>query len=233
MIIEFCGIPGGGKTTLEEALMREWAKKGLSVLTRREAVQSVIQRKRKLKGRASTALYRARVWGDVYAARLRFGFWEGQWPRARAMPLYWLCEERGFHKAAGDNVWNISEGVAQHFAACKVWNGDAAKSLIPLLEDIGPVCIVYVTTPAALALGRLKERGIPRSWPAVRQEDLISVLCKFQDQIDQTIEIISKNKFVQVFRTDGEDPQMLAETIHKKLERLGAGSVMSGRARGA
>ena len=116
---------------------------------------------------------------------------------AARLPCIWLAEDmllcRHFQHCATDEVFMMSEGLAHHLAAVRVWTDSRYHSIHRRwLDDsqLDDLQIVHIDVPWKVAFERLWERGIPRSWPQ-NTHDRVSaqrVVKRFCENIPRSIE---------------------------------------------
>ena len=185
MIVEFFGLPGAGKTTLENATLRVLAQRGITPLLRDDAVSSYIAswshvpRDRFTPARrAASALYKARLFGQSLISTPRL-----LRPAEVAVPhlvrsatrmaentyLYPWIRSRS-HEFG---IAVLCEGIVQHAIAHSAWRtllrpARPAIATNRLLDAIlgEDNLLVQVKLPVRQATARLATRGAPQLWPA-------------------------------------------------------------------
>ena len=139
MIIEFVGLPGAGKSTLEEVVVGELQRRQRAVLTRQDLVQELIAEQNgvrrdadPVRRRLSTALYKFTLLNVSRkgAAGVRLPDLRHAHVRRAAMRL---AESRLIvdHFDHERGVANLSEGMFQHALSLAVWRAASSWSSRP------------------------------------------------------------------------------------------------------
>lgn len=185
MILEFCGLPGAGKSTLEKELVALLAQQEPPLLQRDEAVIGYIRAT--LWSGYSQASPMRRCATAAYQARLLLASFTPQIMRENPVSFANVHLLRTSMRLAEDihlgewfasnlpatNLLNLSEGAIHHLAACHVWqhilrrrrrSNSNGASIMSHHQPHHRV-IIHVDVPRDVALKRLRCRRIPAKWP--------------------------------------------------------------------
>ena len=237
MIVEFFGLPGAGKTSLESALLEALAPRGLSIVSRDEAVSELIDAwsgirrdPPSLLSRGSSAFYRWRLVRDALTARpplldlsaLRHPHLVRAARRvAENARLYpWLRKP-----ASGNRIAILCEGIIQHLIAYTAWREllgarDATPDLGALLRPLlqSDSMLVHVDLPVADAQQRLLARGAPPLWPNTPIEQVEAAFLAATDAVMQALPDGSQHKLIHIdAATVGRDWRRPAEALAQTI----------------
>ena len=190
MILEFAGVPGCGKTTIESLLMPRLQERGLRFISRRQLERMMIA------ARAPVATMReapdaliGRTWlystfsKDLFKELVSGGGFSTMFSKVTRSSVYWLLKDKILSSFFLSEVelltdssihYAPSEGLVQHAAATKVWCGSGIeKFMLKHLEEavLRRLTIVYLTVPPDLGFQRLQLRGAPTTWPKPYNQD--------------------------------------------------------------
>jgi len=203
MIVEFCGVPGAGKTTLACALAVALQEASLDCLDREATVSRYVQHLLPLPRppwvwvrRASTLLYRTNL---LYRALFDepAAVTVSELNRAHLLrSALRMTEDRRLYLWLGSNachswVANLGEGLVQHQAALRVWRqllraDRAPQPLVDLLPaNLPGNLVVNVRLTPQDAERRLTHRGIPALWPSAQKPR--QVIDQFSRQLDSLL----------------------------------------------
>ena len=209
MIIELIGLPGAGKSCCEAFLCGALRAQGKSVVDQEEAIRRYkrdyfynaygihesLSKWRVVRGIAY-GHYRRRVLQSERRNRRVGRIPRPSDPSAR-LPCIWLAEDMllcgHFQDCITDDIFVMSEGLAHHLAAVRVWNDSPYHNLHRRwLDDsrLDDLKIVHIDVPWTVAFERLWERGIPRSWPKDTHNRVSAqrVVKRFYENIPRSIE---------------------------------------------
>ena len=194
MIIEFLGLPGAGKSSLEQALIREFEERNRQVLTRAQAVDmlassySPFPRNRSpFLRKISTLAYKLVLLKNVINKLGRqFSLWDLlHIHRIRAAMR--VIEDLFLYRMPPslmkqEEILIISEGIGQHLVGLHAWRQLLGKSSQENFECFLETAnlshralIIYIDIPEKLAEVRLNARGVPDLWPtSVPPRNIIS-----------------------------------------------------------
>jgi hypothetical protein len=232
MIVEFCGLPGAGKTTFEAAVVAALSRAGRKVMKRDEVRQAYIRATiwpyhsaGSPMRRLITALYKGRLLLASVKLEIRNG---GLWRLAGKTPL--LCSMRTAEDTflmswfstthSDETIFIMHEGVAQNLAAERVWReilpSGAGRMPDPAVEPFGRLhrrIIVHVEVPESFALERLMKRGIPSSWP--RKIAAQRVISAFQRYLKEALFTPDLRRCYTFLHIDGSGSkeQMLSQAV--------------------
>lgn len=243
VIVEFTGLPGAGKTTLENAIAAALNARGCKVL-RRADVKTSYLRKNFYEGYRRESglqiplrlLFYGRLMGGFLRAYRAHGLNLGGIARpGRFFPCLWLYEDavlfNHFLEEHRDEPWRENvflpgEGIVHHSACVRVWAGGAYARIGEAWRNkFGgrDIFVFHVHVPAEEALRRLKVRGLPDTWPgpAKRCEaEIMQVLADFEDAIQETL-VEFEAVGIRVKQVDGAaDCSEQAEQILNFIENL-------------
>ncbi len=197
MIIEFCGLPGAGKSTLEAAVLAELERRNRLVINREVLVQELIGAQNSVQRDAGAV--RRRISTGMYKAHL--------YKHALEVSGLSVLESRHSHvrRAAmrvaesvalqtnfdhGRGIANLSEGLAQHSLSLHVWRSLYGCANDRIQQETQPdenVVVVSLDLPAATAISRLEARGRPSFWPTqFSTEAIIEQYFEIKTQNDST-----------------------------------------------
>ena len=221
MIVEFVGLPGAGKTTLENALVDALARRGVPVMRREEAVSTYItdyvgisRTRSSILRRLSTALYKLRLFLMTMArpspllelnSLKRPHLLRAALRLAEDQCLYRWAEQHLQHPT----VLDLAEGYSQHSAALLVWRKllgsrheepALTSPRLSVTDGAAQALVVYVDLPQASAQTRLLRRGIPPFWP--RHTDPDAVMTAFSRSIGQVVHAVSSIQGMYVLHID-------------------------------
>ena len=181
MIIEYAGLPGSGKTTLQQALASHFehysaAPTCRDVLQQQLIERQVLLRRYKWMRRASTALYKAQL---TYLAMT------SSEPRLLPAELGNLHLLRAAQRCiesqllygyigmqSSQQLYDLDEGITQHFCSLRVWRRLLKPKQRPMSYDWleshyqrQPHILLRLVLPPKIASARLEKRGRPSQWP--------------------------------------------------------------------
>lgn len=219
MIVEFVGLPGAGKSSLEAALLQQLKLAGVDTHGRRRLVEQLISGCSPLPRdrigffrRISTALYKSSLLTDCLLGKTVSMRAADLGSRHRFRALLRVSEDMRLYRSeqvalASKRCVNLSEGLCQHLAALEVWRmllGGGFERTLPLPESKLAGCralVVYVDVPEAVALERLLARGCPPSWPhSCSPERVVSL---FNSNISRVLDGLGSCPGISVIRVDG------------------------------
>ncbi len=221
MLVEFVGLPGAGKTSLQGAFEHQAKLAGLNLWSRRQLIDRLISESSRLPRdgagvlrRASTALYKFKLLADCVAEEkipLRV---KDIFSKHTLRALLRVAEDVRLYRA--DHSENsliryvvLAEGLCQHLAALEVWRtllGGASMSenQIPIMKSALTNCrvlIIHVDVPENIALDRLRVRGCPDLWPRSCAPEI--VIPQFKQHISRTLDFLKSHQGVSVIQVDG------------------------------
>lgn len=225
MILEFCGLPGAGKTTLEKALVAALIQHSHQIRERdqvtvdyiRATIWSGYSHGATIR-RAVTALYKARLLVAAFGSEIRrhnpAGFTKAHLLRCSMRLAEDICLGEWFAATMqADVIANLSEGMTQHLAACTAWQqtlrrksrADDATSPVPIRHAPHRRVIIHVDVPREVALERLRRRGVPAYWP--RHVPAEEVVDAFARGLRHALQAQASCRSVAVLHVDGAIPE--------------------------
>lgn len=195
MIVEYAGLPGCGKSTLERRVTARLQERGVDVVGRREVERRYIRTKcgrpcAHLDSIAKAGLY-IHIWLRYTIRSILTGYPTRSLQRCKGSPGYWAEKDlllytyyltnhrENFREARMPELYCPSEGLVQHLAGSRVWFMVDNRDNLQVLEELPLelLCIVRPAVPVEEAFKRFIVRGIPRSWPASikTEQDLRSI----------------------------------------------------------
>ena len=243
MILEFCGLPGAGKSTLERELVAILAQRGHPLLLRDEAVIDYIRAKlwsgysqTSAMRRFATAAYKASLLRATFAPRIMHhnpvSFAKVHLLRTsmRLAEDIRLSEWFAFNLPA-TSLLVLSEGVIQHLSACHAWqdilrrrerSGSVAAS-ITMHDQPHHRVIIHVNVPIDVALKRLRRRCVPAKWPnGVSPKTVVDA---FSRALPHTMARQACNQNITILPVDGTaaeaDWPTVAASLAKDISLVG------------
>jgi hypothetical protein len=236
VILEFTGLPGAGKTTVERQVVERLVSHGVDLIERQSIIGRYIRerycgsyRPDFVLRRPITAIYRAGIWRRHFGWRLGTGVLHditnpvGYW-LTEDVHLVRFCREKMADAFGGlREVWNFSEGFSHHLASTiALLHEPAARFTRFAPYDRGTArrwVVVHVDVPFEIALDRLSRRGRPASW---RRDPRGNgpILRAFEDSIPRALELASQSD-VRIERIDlSDDHDAAAPMIGALSDRL-------------
>ena len=174
MIIEFVGLPGAGKSTLERLVLARLESEGAIVTSRQMITEAFVRSTTALSRdgnailrRISTAGYKAMLLRAALGSHTRLRLRE--FPHAHLRNVATRCAESHLlaaYAAHHAEVVNLSDGRFQHRLSVAVWRAMAGfdDRIAPPPYDANSL-IVNLDISADQAFERLQARGRPEAWP--------------------------------------------------------------------
>lgn len=185
MIVEFIGLPGAGKTTLEAELIRILKERGTHIFTREEITGDFIRThifklysRGHLLRQSVTGLYHAYLYSVLVLRLLRLWMLPIIFHKAAAKSGYWTIESailtrhtlQHLRDGKPSHLVMMSEGFFHHLACLYAWAGPTAMKMLGEVpydrSGMDTVLIIHVSVQKEVALNRLLKRGIPETWPS-------------------------------------------------------------------
>ena len=243
MIVEYTGLPGSGKTTLQQTLARPLERFGVTPMHRYELQQKVIQQRISL----DRSSWLRRVSSAAYMAQLAIRAMTSSETRLRLTELasphliraaQHCIESQLLYEYIGQQnrgCWcDLDEGVTQHFCSLRVWR----RLLKPKQQSISydwlanhyqrqPHVLVRLTLPSKVAIERLEKRGRPSLWPA--EIPTVEILEAYQEELG-TIDRLLQNQenMVSQVRIDADLPieewSRVAEQVTQTIVSIAGGA---------
>lgn len=205
MILEFAGLPGSGKSTLNGLLIAEIGRQGLRVYGRKDLERALITNKfRHFRARpAGLFLFSINLWWQYLAFSITEGTVLNAIRPYKCSPGYWLLKDLAicsFLRTERHNsyltrdkcLYCPDEGIVQHTTTMKIWekHGNRLAGRWRECCDAKQMIIVCPRVPVQTAFQRLWRRGIPKSWPSNcrRQNEVMEFLLDYEKALDDTIE---------------------------------------------
>jgi len=224
VIIEFIGLPGAGKTSLERALLAEIKRRGRAVMSRAEAVEALasvcspFSRDRGvLLRRLSTLCYKLSLIREFIALTGELLVCGDLLHLHRMRAAMRVVEDLRLHRLGGSaqmagRILNLSEGLGQHLIALWAWRGllGPARKLKPFRDLVSShfsanSLLIHIVVPEAVAAARLHARGVPPLWPVTAPPK--DVLQAFAEAGSSLSAFFAVNECVRVVRLDGDVAQ--------------------------
>ncbi|MCP4408668.1 MAG: hypothetical protein GY807_13055 [Gammaproteobacteria bacterium] len=204
MIVEYAGLPGCGKSTLERRVTARLQERGIDVVGRREVENRYISKKygrpyARLGSVARAGLY-LQIWLRYAIRSVLAGHPTRSLQRWKGGPGYWaekdvllyscyLANHRKYcREARMPELYCPSEGLVQHLAGSRVWFKTNNRNDLQVLEKLPLelLCIVRPVVPVEEAFKRFIVRGIPHSWPASikTEQDLRSIHARYVEVLE-------------------------------------------------
>ena len=225
MLIEYIGLPGSGKSSLEKAISQKLNSKDLQVISRNEAVDllcasifpisrggNVIFRK------ISSGLYKVLLYVDtllgLYTYTIPLDFFIPHRTRAAMR----IAEDIRLYKFSSSEIFSksyllLSEGILHHLSALHFWRSpynheyyfrvpEEIKNLLTATKTV----VVYIELSAENASLRLQRRGRPKFWP--RHLETKVILNGFEKVISATLVGLEKDLEDKVLCLKGDHPDL-------------------------
>ncbi|HET6624799.1 MAG TPA: AAA family ATPase [Nocardioidaceae bacterium] len=163
LVIELCGLPGAGKTTVAHALVAQLREQGCPAHVVDDDVSAAVPRTRRVQRKLKllASVLAIDPLGEARAARLL-----GRGQRSRrdmlAVPVQWWVAERLLSDArCRTGVSIVEEGLVQALWSAGLRSGaTTVPDLVALAESaVRPDLVVHLDVPVELALSRLRSRG--------------------------------------------------------------------------
>lgn len=220
MIVEFLGLPGAGKSSLERALITEIKRRGWKVMSRAEAVEALALQcspfprdRAAVFRRLSTLCFKLSILRECLAINGGLLVWGDLMHFHRMRAAMRLVEDLRLHRLGrsalkSGHILNLSEGLAQHLVALSAWRvllGAAGR--LDLLRHCASTLfspnsiLVHVIVPESVAAARLHDRGLPALWPATVAP--LDVLKAFAEGVSSLSAFFSVNESVRIERVNG------------------------------
>ena len=183
MILEFIGLPGAGKTTLEAELIRILKERGIYIFTREEILGDFIRThifkpysRGHLLRQPVTGLYYAYLNSVLILRLLRLWMLPIVFHKAAAKSGYWTIESailtrhtlQHLKDGKPSHLVMMSEGFFHHLACMYAWAGPSAMKMLSEApydrSAMNSVFVVHVSVEKEVAINRLLQRGIPETW---------------------------------------------------------------------
>lgn len=206
MILEFLGLPGAGKSTLEHAIIAAMNRSGERFDSREVLVQALIEaqvpipRSSSLLRKVSTALYKQKL----LQSALRIGLAPNEVVNGvlRRAALR-VAESAALTQlaAAHQRRVNLSEGLAQHQLAMMAWRGLYGRSEAPLTPavDSAPRLVLSLDLPAEESARRLAARGRPELWPSrFSDNEIVRAFAEHKQSLDSALQNTPGVQWVRV-----------------------------------
>lgn len=240
MIIEVIGLPGAGKTTVEEKLKELLCKKNVQIINRDCLAASY---KRDKICESESSVFIRRVISLLYLLLLNM-----RWVRCSLGLLYgggifkkavrivgqWLIESiwltkyahslKGSFKNEGA-IFFLSEGIYHHGVSLSVWSGIPLAQFFKKLDvPQANRIVINVFAPEDIVLERFRTRGRPSSWPVCSNEE--EILKSYAEKISECAMFWQESSLhVEYFQAIGTEIEMekkvqvLADKIYDLYER--------------
>ena len=220
MIIEFIGLPGAGKSSLERALLVEFNRRGWGVMSRAEAIEALAldcspfpRDRGALLRRLSTLCYKFSLMRECIAFTGELLAWRDILHLHRMRALMRVLEDLRLHRLGASTrmtrrILNLSEGLGHHLVALRAWRRLLAPTeelnlsqLLASSRFAAGSLLVYIVLPVPVALARLNARGVPALWPATVEP--ADVLQAFIDGLSSLLASSTGNERLKLVRLDG------------------------------
>lgn len=243
MILEFCGLPGAGKSTLEREIVAILAQRGHPLLRRDETVIQYIRAtlwsgytRNSMTRRFVTAAYKASLLRSAFSPRVMrhnpvsFAKVHRLRTSMRLAEDIRLCEWFASNQSAA-HLLDLSEGPTQHLSACYAWqdilhrNEMSSRVVAPINVRHQPHhrLIIHVNVPIDVAFKRLRRRGVPERWP--KNVSPRSVVEAFARALSKTLAGESGKQNLTILPVDGKaaeiDWRIVASSLANDIDFIG------------
>ena len=198
MIIEFIGLPGAGKTSLQTALHQHLSASNIVVRDRYALQQAYLKALSPLprsgffrrlgtlvyKGQLSVRLYNDHSLGHQHSDLFNRHLWRCGQRCLESGALLHASQDKHL-----DELHDLDEGAGQHRCSLRVWqrwSGKAEGQLashdwISTQIEGQEVCFIVLDLDLNTALERLQARGTPAYWPNAPVEKVLDL---YQQELD-------------------------------------------------
>jgi len=234
MILEFAGLPGVGKSSLETKLLAQLVARALPLLGRKE-LESLFCR-----SKFSDRDFRYVYYFELWARFLLYSFsrleilspFISRW----CAPGYWFLKDKDLSSfyltnALGNGCkipafYCPSEGLIQHTANLRVWEGEDVLLARDWSEgiDCSGIALVFCELKMEVAFERFWQRGVPDSWPSscTKKGAAFKVFRRFKSALQLTLKEFEQGGG-QVFRVDlNPGQEELEELIPSLADEIAA-----------
>lgn len=220
MIVEFAGLPGAGKSSLEKAVIKKLESRGWSAKPRDAAVRSLAARcspfprdRCTISRRLSTLCYKSSLLWELLSNSERLLSLMDFLSIHRTRAALRVIEDLRLHRLGNcdepaQQIINTSEGLAQHVIALSAWRKKlGSQGHLEFSQHLrssnfaADSVLVVVSTEKSVAEARLTARGIPELWP--RQVEPGEVLTLFSQGLAALMEVTAANSAPTVIVIDG------------------------------
>jgi len=232
VILEFCGLPGSGKSTLEAEILPQLERHNFRIVMREELEEEFLRCRILGNSLPGRFVFYGTISLSLIASFLRSGRIRDLFVPVRVRTAYWLLKdvrlyafflESDLNSPSSKVVYAASEGIFQHSVNLIAWGGDG---FLPLVEqalsalEFDSVRVVLTELPVSEAERRILSRGIPCTWPKQAQSaaSIPATLNRYATALGIVMPLIER-RIGKMIRVDtekhtGESVQVVMEALY-------------------
>lgn len=238
MIIELCGLPGSGKSTLEERLRQSLINQGFRIFSTSEIERTIITFfgpfrivGTGLKFKIGKLWLYSKIILKTFRALSLFNSTAILLSPVKFKTCYWLIKDRELYRfiltlptqlTGGNWCYLTSEGMVQHALGVIVWGGESLKIFATnTLHDFtsDKINVYYLRLSVEQALQRTASREIPKSWPnsSRTQEAFERVITKYDQELRNFLPVLQSYSFSLRELNASESPDTILAALSDSL----------------